>query len=301
MSIVPALSTTFAPKSAIPDVASELRLFEPLEAPTLRQRFNYLITNPFKNFLVPAHRLRRLMARSKSPMIAESLVRPGGWRSMEFVYRNAEPTDWFDRQALRDSPLSLAARNRRIIVTNLLAGLINRYSTESPVTILGVGAGPGHHVRSAIVESGISPDRVRAFLLDRDDDAFEFGRKQAAADGLAGCIRFLRGDARFIRDVLPDVNAHIIKLVGLIEYLTDPQLVDLLQSLRGVMVPGASLVTHGFNDVYGIRFFLARVFNLHHHRRSLRQLANILESTGFKIVKTVTEPTGIHPIVVAVK
>ncbi|MBS0262837.1 MAG: class I SAM-dependent methyltransferase family protein [Planctomycetes bacterium] len=232
-------------------------------------------------------------------MIAESLARPGGWRAMEYVYDNVEPTDWLDRQALRDNPLSLAARNRRQIVTRLLTGLIVRYSAESQVTILGVGAGPGNHVRSAILASGLSPDRIRAYLMDLDDDAFEFGRKQAAKVGLAGCIRFLQGDARHIRDVLPDVSAQIVKLIGLIEYLTDAQLVDLLQSLRGVMAPGGSLVTHGFNDVYGIRRFLARVFNLRHQRRSLAQLTAILESTGFKIVQTVPEPTGIHPIVVA--
>src|SRR5207249_4230935 len=125
------------------------------ETPSLWQRAGFLLTNPWRNHLLPASWLQKLVAMSASPLISESLARPGGWRAMEIIYRNDEPTDWLDRQALRDSPICMAARNRRRIVTGQLARLIRRYNTESTVTLLGIGAGPGRHVQGAIVDSGI--------------------------------------------------------------------------------------------------------------------------------------------------
>src|SRR5262249_28921580 len=82
----------------------------PLESPSMRQRAGYLLANPWKNFLLPAGWLRPRLRRSRSPLVAESFARPGGWRSMEIIYGNAEPVDWFDQQALRDNPISMGAR-----------------------------------------------------------------------------------------------------------------------------------------------------------------------------------------------
>src|SRR5207253_1774052 len=113
------------------------------------------------------------------------------------------------------------------------------------------GAGPGRHVQSAIVDSRIEPARVSAYLIDLDDDAFGYGRALSERLGIAQSVHFLRGDARRIRECLPDVSADIVKLVGLAEYLSDAQLSELLAALREVMAPGASLLTHGLVDFHG--------------------------------------------------
>jgi SAM-dependent methyltransferase len=273
----------------------------PLETPTVQQRAGYLITNPWRNYLLPVSVLQGLMARSNSPLIAEGQVRPGGWRSMEIMYRNDEPVDWPDRQALRDNPLSMASRNRRRIITRKLASLIADYAARSHVTVLGVGAGPGRHVQTALADSGVDPARVEAWLIDRDDDAFEYGRSLAAGLGIADSIHFLKGDACRIREVLPDVSAQIVKLVGLAEYLNDLQLVELLRALRGAMAPAGTLVTHGLVDAYGTGRFLARVWNLRHRKRSARSMTRLIESAGLRVTECVTEPAGIYPIVTAVR
>jgi SAM-dependent methyltransferase len=265
----------------------------------MRQRAAYLLGNPWKNFLIPSGWLRNRLRRSRSPLLAESFRRPGGWRSMEIIYRNAEPVDWFDRQALRDNPISMAARNRRQIVTRKIAGLINRCGKESAVTIVGVGAGPGRHVQTAIVNSGIHPAQVSAYLIDLDDDAFEYGRALAARLEISRCVQFIQGDARRIRETLPAVTASIVKVIGLAEYLTDAQFVELLRALRAILVPGGSLVTHGLADVHGTGPFLARMFNLRHVQRSGRQMESLLKSAGFRVAECVLEPVGVYPIITA--
>ncbi len=273
----------------------------PYEVPSMRQRANYLLTNPWRNFLLPVNVLQRLMTRSASPLIAEAQVRPGGWRSMEILYRNDEPVDWSDRQALRDNPVSMASRNRRRIVTDKLASLIAAHEARSPVTMLGVGAGPGRHIQMALADSGVDPARVNAYLIDRDDDAFDYGRALAAGLGISQSIHFLKGDACRIREVLPDVAAQIVKVVGIAEYLTDPQLVELFRALREVMVPGGSLITHGMVDPYGTGRFMRRVWNLRHRPRSAKYMKLLLESVGLTVVDCVVEPAGVYPIVTAVR
>jgi SAM-dependent methyltransferase len=209
--------------------------------------------------------------------------------------------DWFDRQALCDNPISMAARNRRLIVTQKIARLIARYGAAAHVNVVGIGAGPGRHVQTAIVDSGIDPGLVHAYLIDRDDDAFEYGRALAARLEISGCMRFIQGDARRIRETLPNVQAQILKAVGLVEYLTDAQFVEMFRALRNILAPEGSLITHGLVDAHGTGPFLARMFKLHHHQRTRRHMTALLRAAGFRVAECVTEPVGIYPIITAVR
>ena len=287
------------PRAAV-DLAGSGKLVV-LETPSVMQRAGYVLANPWKNYLLPAEWLKQLIGSSRSPLIAESQVRPGGWRSMELIYANEQPVDLVDKQALRDNPISIASRNRRRIVIGVLTELIAKYEAESRVILLGVGAGPGRHIQEAIEQSKIETSRVAAYLIDRDDDAFAFGQALASRAGISDCVHFIKGDARQIGRVLPQVSPHIVKLVGIVEYLTDPELLDLLRALRRVMAPGGSLVTHGLVDAYKTRRFLSRVFNLKHHRRSAGHVRSILRSAGFRPVDCVNEPMGIYPILTALR
>ena len=270
-----------------------------LEKPSLLQRIGYAIGNPLKNRLISAEWWQKTMKLSSSQLIEESFRSPGGWRSMEIVYRNARPVDFLDKQALIDNPISMAARNRRMIVTSRLVQLIDRYSTASPLIMLGIGAGPGNHIQSAIVESQLPSDQVQAWLIDIADDAFKFGRDLATQLGISDCVHFIQGDARDISDALPNTHPHIVKLVGIVEYLTDEQLAEMLTSIHEVMVPEGTLLTHGLVDQYNTGPFLGRVFNLKHYARDEAKITAMLDEAGFDVFHSVTDPTGIHPIVSA--
>lgn len=274
---------------------------ELLEKPSVIQKLGYLFANPGKNHLIPAPWLQKLVKSSGSPLIEESFRSPGGWRSMEIVYRNDKPVDWFDRQALQDNPISMAARNRRKVVTSRLMDLVEQYRDNSPVLMLGVGAGPGNHIQAAIAESGLTSDQVQAWLIDIADDAFEFGRQLADSLGISDSVHFIQGDARRISEALPNTHPHIVKLVGIVEYLTDNQLAEMLEAIHGVMDPNGSLLTHGLIDRYGTGRFLERVFELKHHPRDEQKMTAMLNDAGFDVVHSVTEPTGIHPILTAVR
>lgn len=265
-----------------------------------RHLLNRLI-NPLRNHVLPAPFLRWVTRRSRSPLVQESNLRPGGWRSMEIIYENAEPLDYVDRLAVRYNPLSIEARNRRRLVSGKLTDLICEHASQGPVTLLGVGAGPGRHVQEAIVNSRIDPQAISAFLVDLDDDAFEYGRQLARRNGIEACLHFLCGDARRIRDVLPSVSPQIVKLIGLIEYLSDAEVRVLLRALHQIMPAGGTLLTHGLVDTCHTGPFLARTFNLRLKQRTAADIHRLLEDCGFAPRECVETPLKVYPIVVALK
>ena len=218
---------------------------------------------------------------------------------MNIVYANQRPVDWMDRMAVRYNPISMETRNRRKLVTAKLTEILKAFTDESPVQLLGIGAGPGLHLQDAVVRAGLSPARVKVRLIDRDSDAFEFGRQCAMERGLEGSVEFVQGDAREIRNVLPNVSPHIVKIVGLLEYLTDEQAVQLLTAMRDVIAPNGRLLTHGLVDRYNSGPFLSKAFGLKHFQRTAEDVKSLLKSASFETLGVFETPMQIYPVLVA--
>jgi ubiquinone/menaquinone biosynthesis C-methylase UbiE len=266
-----------------------------------KQRIARIVIDPWRNFLLPASFWRYVMRRCQSPLIAELMRCPGGWQSMRIVYSNEAPAGMFDREAVRYNPISMAARNRRKLVISMLTEMIDRRADSGRLDVVGVGAGPGLHVQEAICQSKINPANVHAYLIDCDSDAFEYGRSCAADRGIQQCVSFVQGDARAIRSVLPEVSPQIVKIVGLLEYLTDHQALDLLRALHEVMATDGQILTHGIVDRYRSARFMRRTFGLNLIYRTGSHVQHMLESVGFRVVSTCEEPLRIYPILVAAR
>lgn len=254
------------------------------------------VVDPLRNNILPASLLKRMASRSQSPLIQESLVRPGGWRSMNIVYENRRPVDWMDRMAVRYNPISMATRNRRKLVTAKLTEVLKTFADQPLLQLLGIGAGPGLHLQDSVVRAGLPAEKVRISLIDLDSDSFEFGRQCAAERGLSDSVNFVQGDAREIRKVLPDVAPHVVKIVGLLEYLTDEQALQLFAAMRDVIQANGRLLTHGLVDRYNSGPFLARTFGLSHHQRTADDVRALLKSTHFETMAVYETPMQIYPV-----
>ena len=266
--------------------------------PTLQSILKSIL-DPLRNHLVPASVLKHMVQQSRSPLIQESLVRPGGWRSMNIVYANEPPVDWMDGMAVRYNPISMGTRNRRKLVTAKLTEIMKGLSDEPMIHLLGIGAGPGQHLQDAVVRAELPPAKVKVWLIDRDADSFEYGRQCAVDRGLEKCVNFVQGDAREIRTVLPNVAPHVVKIVGLLEYLTDEQAKQLLGALRDVIALNGRLLTHGLVDRYNTGPFLTRAFGLSHVQRTASDVQSLLKSAGFESCGVFETPMRIYPVVVA--
>jgi len=267
----------------------------------LRQRVRHVISNPIKNWILPAQWLRRLMVWGGSPLVQESLRRPGGWKAMEIIYKNAPPIGFLDAISVRDACFPMGIRNRKKLVTKIIADLVKGYAQAGCVVIVGVGAGPGTNIQEGILASGVDRSKVAVYLIDMDSDAFEYGKEAAKQRGLSEVVHYIQGDAREIKKHVPNISPHIVKMIGILEYLNDDQVLELFQAMHAAMAPGGSVITHSLVDAHNTRAFLERALNWHIYTRTPEHATQLLERAGFRDTTGKREPMGIYTVLVAKK
>ena len=266
--------------------------------PAFERMKKALVGNTIFRFLLPRSLLLRILKASGSALIEESMVRPGGWRSMEIIYENSEPRNFVDRMAVRYGAFPMAIRNRKKMVNRILHGLFDRHSRQEKLSIVSLGSGPGTHVIDAM--AGHDYEEIHAHCIDLDSDAFEYGEMHREEHGLTQRVCYTEGDARSIREHV-STPPHIVKMIGILEYLNDEECVEMFRVMHEVLRPGGSLITHGLVDRHGMDWFLRRAFNWHVTYRTGDHVVRLLREASFDHFEVNTEPMGIYPIVTAEK
>jgi hypothetical protein len=260
----------------------------------LRRALKGGIINPLANYL-PGGLLRGLLKFGKSELAASNWADPGGWRSMVISY-NGQAHKLADRILIKGGTMPMALRNRRLLASRILAELIEQAHNQ-PAYVLCLGAGPGHIIIDAILQSGCT---AKALLVDLNADAFEYGKALADAAGLAKNVNFVQADVRQVGNMLaqpPDIT----KMLGICEYLTDEQIVAIAGALAAVMPSGAPIVFNTLSLAHGTDRFFRRVFGLKMIHRGARQLGALFEQAGFGGFTAEGEPLGVYEIVVGRK
>ena len=268
------------------------------EQVTFARKLLYHGTTPLRNYLVPASALKKLLSRSKSPLIQEFFANPGGWRAMEVIYDNQPPLDFFDRMALIQ-PVAVDARNRRRFVIQQLLSWFEEAKQDSSICLLGIGTGPALELLEAASQR--PRQHIEIYAVDLDDSAFDYGLERARAQGLEDSICYIKGDARQLNLHLQQKQPQIVTLIGLIEYLSDSEVIDLLQAVAAVTEPGSHLLTHGFQDPYRTQPFFQRVFGMQIIQRTGQEVVDLLERAGFQNATIEMTPLEIYPMVSATR
>ena len=225
------------------------------------------------------------------------MKRPGGWRMMRLVYDDNPPKDCIDALAKR-SRLSTATRNRKKLFVRLLAYLLQLHKDENPLEVVGVGTGPGTNILEAIAQ--VKLDNVKVYCIEFDSDAFEYGRELAEQWGVADKIEYIQGDAR---EIAPHVAGSpcIAKIIGLIEYLTDEQVEEMLRVLFEALKPGGHIFVSELSNKHGVARFAERVMGWRVEYRPTEKVIAMLEGVGFVNVKTYAEPLQVFTALIAEK
>lgn len=250
-----------------------------------------LVTNPLANYL-PAGWIRALLRFSRSELAAANWKDPGGWRSMVISYEN-QPTQLADKILVKAGAMSMALRNRRRLAGAILGRLLDQCPSREP-HVLCLGAGPGYIIADTL--SG--RPQACATLVDLSDDAFAYGRTHAESLGLAARLRFVLADARDIHRVL-DHPPDVVKMIGLCEYLSDSQILAILNAVADTMPNGAAIVVNSLSPAHGTDRFFRRVLGLNMIHRSPAQMRTLLASAGFVDFLSLPEPLGVYHILVA--
>jgi SAM-dependent methyltransferase len=257
----------------------------------LRRAMKAAVINPAANYL-PASWVKAVLRVTRSELAAANWADPGGWRSMVISYTGRCPKI-ADKVLVGAGTMPMALRNRLRLASRVLAGLIDQ-AQASPVHVLCLGAGPGHVITEAMIQAA---RHSVATLVDLSSDAFDYGRQLAAGKGLAERVRFVQGDVRGVRAMLKD-PPHVVKMIGICEYLTDEQVADIAQAVAEVMPAGAPIVFNSLSKAHHTDRFFRRVFGLHMNHRSPEDLQGLMARAGFGDFQTLPEPLGVYHVVV---
>ena len=257
----------------------------------LRKVLKGLLTDPLANYL-PASWLRGLLEAGRSELAAANWAEPGGWRSMVISY-DGRPRQLADRILVSSGVVSMALRNRFRLASRLLRQFID--SAPSSTHVLCLGAGPGWIIMDAMA-SASTP--CEATLVDLNPDAFEAGRELARTQGLENRVRFIQGDVRQHIGQMLERPPDVVKMIGICEYLTDKQIVDIAMALAEVMPVGAPIVLNNITRRHGNDRFLRRVLGLHMIYRSVKELAALMRKAGFGGFQVHPEPLGVYNVII---
>lgn len=250
-----------------------------------------LLINPLANY-APAGLLKALLRYGKSELAAANWADPGGWRSMVLAY-DGRPRLLADRILIGGAAIPMGLRNRKRLGARLIARLIDEADAE-PVHVLCLGAGPGHVIIDAFTQAN---RECYATLVDLNPDAFDYGRKLAGEAGVGDKVRFVAADVRDIQNLLSR-PPHVVKMLGICEYLDDEHITAIGEAVAAVMPPGAAVVLNSLSKAHGTDRFFRRVFGLHMIHRSAAQLQALLAPAGFGDFVSICEPLGVYEVVV---
>ena len=260
----------------------------------LRRALKTAIVNPFANYM-PSGMMKALLRYGNSELAAANWRDPGGWRSMVISYEG-NPNKLADRILVNGGTVPMALRNRRRLGARLLAELIDS-SKSDPVHALCLGAGPGRIIVDAMKRA---TRNCHATLVDLNSDAFEYGRRIAGEANLADKVRFIQADVRDVESLL-DRPPDLVKMIGICEYLSDDQIVEIVCAAAAVMPPGSAIVFNSISKSHGTDRFFRRVFGLHMNHRSPEQLQSLIGKAGFGDFTATAEPLGVYHVIVGRK
>lgn len=255
--------------------------------------------NPIINYLLPRRLLLHILKTNRSPLLEESIRAPGGWKSMHLSYEKSTPVSIVDKFVLRFGIFPMGLRNRKRMMTRILKELIQDFSKRSHVHIVGVGAGPGTNVIEAMALA--KRYNVTAYCLDLDDEAFAHGEMLKKRHGLeADRVKYIKGNAIELEKHVR-VTPHIIKLIGILEYLSDKEASELFKFAYRVLDSHGAVVTHSISNRHGHERFMKHFLNLKLNYRSVSHISGMLEASGFYISHVEREPLGIYAAIVGRK
>jgi hypothetical protein len=276
-------------------------LQEPFEElSVLQDVLKRYVVNPFITHLLPRDVLIKYLKESKSPLIQESLKRPGSWRCMKISYENKPPVDFIDLIVSRCGTFPMGLRNRKRLVVRKVVSLIQHYLDQGvkDVNVVAVGAGTGANTIEAL--SAHPNKNVVAHLFDIADEAFEEGEELKRRHEVVDRVHFVKADMRSMPEYIQS-TPQILELVGILEYFTDAEVLSFLSDAAKNLDKQSSVVVNSIEDAHGMKSFLKRAFNFQLIYRSPEKMMELLDKAGYHDFDVEREPLKIYSVITAHK
>lgn len=279
------------------------------EIPEL-EKHNFLIklarifTVPLLNAL-PASLIQKMMRKS-SHDAATVVAKGGSTHALEAMYTRYH-RGLFSRGFLQgvadlfwhhfvSQPKAL--RNRLHIVQSLLEQEIR--AEAKPIFILSIAGGSARSLISTLVKlrSEDFQHKVRVVVLDKDETALEVGKRISVSAGIGDCFQWIHGNANETASLLPDMQFDIVEIVGLLDYFDTERVLRLLGTILPIMRTNGVLLVANVVPNSEIPFVHKTGWPSMHYRTA-DNFAQMIEGGGFTVHDTITEPLGVHAVILA--
>lgn len=227
----------------------------------------------------------------------------GSWRALEIIYNINDYVGnnchkigkHLDLLYSKNNHNPKAVRNRLKISKIILENLIQNYKTGQ-MRILCLACGSAQ----AVIESvAMHPDRdIKVLLVDIDAQALEYAKSLAAKHGVLDRFEFQQRNAMLVAKIAKDFKPHLIEMLGLLDYIPKDLAISLADRIRKSLEPGGVFITcniHPNPEIPIVRWIL----NWEMIYRTKQEIIDIIKGGGFGEYELITEPLGIHSIVVA--
>jgi hypothetical protein len=225
-------------------------------------------------------------------------------RSLERIYTGPSSNEagsersW-SRVMLENIRNAMAVRNRLRIVAEAYGKFIDeRKHDRRGIQTLSIAAGSSRAILEVAAQR--KDPRLQLRLTDITRNALADCQRLAAALNVTNPLRLIRshfsGTGRYLES---GYRPDFIEIVGLMDYLTDGAIVQLLAAVRAKMSPGGRVIYSNIapNDeqvfIHAIVGWPPMVY------RSPEQLQELGRQAGFRTMTLVQEPLAVYHLVVA--
>ena len=194
-------------------------------------------------------------------------------------------------------------RNRlELVVASLVAAIDARCPQDGTIDLLSIASGSAQAVWMAMqeLERRGSTRTIRVLLVDRDPGSHEHARSLAQRFGYEHCLTTVVGTASGFASICEEhgFEPAIIEMAGFLDYRSDEQATRLMSSISRSLGPHGLFVSchiHPNPEIPFVRWALGWPMRY----RTTAQFRSLIERSGFALEAFLTEPQGVHSVVVA--
>jgi ubiquinone/menaquinone biosynthesis C-methylase UbiE len=211
------------------------------------------------------------------------------WNSKRIWPVWAKP-DFFARFYL-SCPNAQAVRNRYLVVKELY----QKHCAGETLSIACGSAQPLIHAASDLKAQG---KVVKLVLTDPSAEALNLARRRAEDAGVADQLEMVAVPFTRLTETFDGRKFDSIEACGILDYLSDEQALALLANARQLLRPGGHILVSNMAETRGADL-LRRIYNWEILYRTPEEFGKLLVRAGFKNVRILVEPWGIHPVGIA--
>jgi len=174
-----------------------------------------------------------------------------------------------------------ALRNRLKLFKKLLKIEIENANRDT-VKILSLGSGSARGVIEVIKEyRDESRKTLFAVLVDKDPYAIEYSRNLASTEKIEESIKYYLNKIDESIDITKKEDPQIIEMVGILDYLKDKKVINILNNIFDVLKSGSRLITCNINCNFEEKFIRKTVKWKMIHRKP-EDFFELLQKTKFR-------------------